>query len=88
MTAMATHHLHHVTSAAAGHVDVARPFAAESFAPAAIAAPVFYAPVPQVKATWRKTTAVACSTLGNHGFQTMADGTDIATRRPPGRTRS
>jgi hypothetical protein len=84
MAAMATHHLHQVTSAAAGHVVVTRPFSAEVFAHSATAVPAFYAPVPQVKATWRKTAAVACATPGMLPGRNMTDGTDIATRRPLG----
>jgi hypothetical protein len=77
---MASHQTHVAHPAFAGHVAAVRPFSAANAFPS-------YAPAVPVKAMWRKATAVRCTTTGFHEpVSTLTDGTDIATRRPPGGT--
>lgn len=86
---MATHLVNATHPVVTGHADAARPASVSAFAPYATAYPMFAAPAPEVtqlKATWRKTTAVRCTSTGMNPAGTSTDGTDIATRRPPGGT--
>lgn len=77
---MTTHPSHAAHTAFAGAVAVVRPFAAAGHAPA----PTYVTPA---KAMWRKATAVDCTTTGlTQAPVNPIDGTDLATRRPPGGT--
>ena len=76
---MTTHPSHAAHLAFAGAVAVVRPSAAAGHSPAPYATPA--------KAMWRKATAVDCTTTGlSQAPVNTIDGTDLATRRPPGGT--